>query len=89
MVKEAWFKTYTDTPVTFDTICQRWDTASKLGERNDYSVCTTWGVCKGQYYLLDVYRARLEFPNLKRAVMELQELFKARTILIEDRTSGT
>ena len=36
-----------------------------------------------------MYRARLEFPNLKRAVMERQELFKARIVLIEDRASGT
>ena len=29
MVKEDWFKTYTETPASFDTICQSWDTASK------------------------------------------------------------
>ena len=27
----------------FDRIVQSWDTASKGGELNDYSVCTTWG----------------------------------------------
>ena len=88
MVKEAWFKTYAEPPSSFDTICQSWDTASKAGERHDYSVCTTWGLYKNCYYLLDVTRARLEFPELRRAVISRQHLFKAKVVLIEERASG-
>ena len=35
---------------------QSWDTANKTGELNDYSVCTTWGLYDGNFYLLDVFR---------------------------------
>lgn len=39
-------------------------------------------------YLIDVFRKRLEFPALKRAVVEKAREFKPSTILIEDKASG-
>jgi predicted phage terminase large subunit-like protein len=40
-------------------------------------------------YLLHVYRKRLGYPDLKRAVREQAEAFSPQTILIEDKASGT
>jgi hypothetical protein len=57
--------------------------------KSDFSVCTTWGVKKGRFYLLHVLRKRLDYPNLKRAVREQWETFKSNVILIEDKASGT
>jgi predicted phage terminase large subunit-like protein len=77
-------------PEEFSHIVQSWDTANKAGELNDYSVCTTWGVCeKKKFYLLHVYRERLDFPGLKRKVKELAKQFKADVVLVEDKASGT
>jgi predicted phage terminase large subunit-like protein len=64
------------------------DTASKIAEINDYSVCTTWGVKDKKIYLLHVWRKRAEFPDLKRAVIELHNEYKPSKILIEDKSSG-
>jgi predicted phage terminase large subunit-like protein len=36
-----------------------------------------------------VFRRRLEYPALKRAVCEQQSLFRATEVLIEDKASGT
>jgi predicted phage terminase large subunit-like protein len=36
-----------------------------------------------------VFRRRLEYPALKRAVREQQNLFNASVVLIEDKASGT
>jgi predicted phage terminase large subunit-like protein len=88
MIKKEWFGYYDIAPTKFDSICQSWDTASKAGEQNDYSVCTTLGVYQKQYYLLDVYRKRLEFPDLRRAVIDRQQRYNANTVLIEDKASG-
>ncbi len=90
MVKLAWFKTYKvgDEPAKFDLIFQSWDTAVKATELSDYSVCTTWGTKDKNIYLLHVLRRRLEYPELKRAVREQANRFKATTILIEDKSSG-
>jgi predicted phage terminase large subunit-like protein len=91
MIKEKWFKTYTpqSLPETFDYIFQSWDTANKVTELSDHSVCTTWGK-KGTYlYLLHVYRKKMDYPTLKRAVVEQAGLWGARLIVIEDKASGT
>jgi predicted phage terminase large subunit-like protein len=91
MVKEAWFRRYRpdQRPETFDQIIQSWDTANKPTELADYSVCTTWGLKGPNFYLLNVLRKKLDFPNLKRAVQEQNDLFKPTAILIEDKASGT
>jgi phage terminase large subunit-like protein len=70
MVRTDWLRYYepVDLPERFTCVVQSWDTANKSGELNDFSVCTTWGVYSGRYYLLDVFRRRLNYPELKRAV---------------------
>jgi predicted phage terminase large subunit-like protein len=91
MVKGEWFRTYpSDTrPGDFEWVFQSWDTANKVTELSDYSVCTTWGVREKSLYLLDVLRQRLDYPALKRAVAAQAERYKPRTILVEDKASGT
>ena len=91
MVKETWFRRYRsgDRPENFDRIVQSWDTANKPTELADYSVCTTWGLKGPNFYLLNVFRKKLSFPDLKRAVVEQDRLFHPEAILIEDKASGT
>jgi predicted phage terminase large subunit-like protein len=91
LVRAEWFKTYTaaDLPAKFEMTFQSWDTANKPTELSDFSVCTTWGVKDKRLYLLNVYRKRVGYPELKRAVREQAEAFGASTILVEDKASGT
>ena len=91
MVKAGWFKSYTanELPPKFDLIFQSWDTANKPTELSDYSLCTTWGVKDKHIYLLHVLRRRMDYPALKRAVAEQAVAFCPKTILIEDKASGT
>jgi predicted phage terminase large subunit-like protein len=76
-------------PERFDRIVQSWDTANKATELSDFSVCTTWGIKGKNLYLLGVFRRRLEYPALKRAVRDQQNSFEADVVLIEDKASGT
>lgn len=91
MIKTEWLSFYTSSelPTSFTYILQSWDTANKSDEIHDYSVCTTWGVKSGHYYLLDIFRRRLEYPDLKRAIREESRRYRYPSILIEDRASGT
>lgn len=91
MVKTHWLQFYgpNDLPKRFSTIVQSWDTANKTSELNDYSACTTWGYFEGKCYLLHVFRKRLIYPDLKRAVMDLKRQFSPSSIIIEDKASGT
>jgi len=90
MIKWSWFRFYSQRPERAfgDTIVQSWDTASKAGETSDFSVCTTWMVKRSQYYLLDVVREKLLYPELKRRVIEQARLYNANSVLIEDKGSG-
>jgi predicted phage terminase large subunit-like protein len=58
------------------------------GMANDYSVCTTWGVLKDDYYVIDVFRDRLKYPDLRRKVVDLAAKYSARTIIIEEAGPG-
>ena len=91
IVKTEWLRYYDpcDLPSRFSCILQSWDTANKSGELNDFSVCTTWGATFDSYYLLDVFRRRLNYPDLKRAVQEQVRKHHADIVLIEDKASGT
>ena len=64
------------------------DIATALGLQNDYSVCTTWLMVKNDYYLLDVLRARLSYPDLRRKVIEMATRHKVAALLIEDVGPG-
>jgi predicted phage terminase large subunit-like protein len=90
LFKMSWFRFYVTEPARAanDQIVQSWDTASKPGELNDYSVCTTWLIKGKDYYLLDVFREKLIFPDLKRAIYKQAQRFRATSILIEDKASG-
>jgi predicted phage terminase large subunit-like protein len=89
MVKDAWWGTYTNPPQKFEQVVQSWDTANKASELSDYSVCTTWGRLNKKFYLLHVFRERLDFPDLKRAVWQMYGQFHPTQVLIEDQASGT
>jgi predicted phage terminase large subunit-like protein len=91
MVKAAWFRNYApnERPALFDRVVQSWDTANKATELSDFGVCTSWGIAGKDLYLLHVLRRRMEYPELKRAVLAQAEAFNANVVLIEDKASGT
>jgi predicted phage terminase large subunit-like protein len=92
MIKRDWVLRYEDLPPVSDRLLtvQSWDTASKGGPENDWSVCTTWIVTKKkQWFLVHVYRGRVDYPSLKARAQELAKEFKAQQILVEDTGAGT
>ncbi len=92
IIKNNWWKYYENEndiyrQQVFKKV-QSWDTAFKKNQENDYSVCTTWVYTNIGFYLIDVWRGRVEFPELKRKVVELAKLHSVNEILIEDKASG-
>ena len=90
LVKLDWFNRYDPgRKPHFARIVQSWDCASKAKELSNFSVCTTWGVTSSKdIYLLHVYRAKLEYPELKRKVREQAQELHAGTVLIEEAAAG-
>lgn len=91
MFKVAWLKKIDRMPdrSEFEDVVQSWDVAAKAGSGNDWSVCTTWGVLSGLLYLINVCRVRLEFPDLRRRVIEQYQAHRPSRVLIEDANTGS
>ena len=91
LIKREWLRFYERSQLSghFAFVLESWDTANKAEEMNDYSVGTTWGYLDGNFYLLDVIRQRMNFPDLRRAVIDGYRKNSPNRILIEDKASGT
>lgn len=90
ILKWEWFLFYDELPprTTDDRIVQSWDTASKAEEINDFSACTMWLISGNDYYLIDVLREKLRYPDLKRRIIDHALRFGANSIIIENKGSG-
>lgn len=63
------------------------DSAFKDGVQNDFSVAAVWGFQNGCAYLIDIWRKRVQFPELCEGLRELYRNYKA-PLIIEDAASG-
>lgn len=90
MVKAEWLRIYTEADLAAKPgrIVQSWDTASKDGVHNDWSVCITANIHRTEIRIIDVFRRKLTFPDLKKHAIRLARQFEARAMLIEDAASG-
>lgn len=90
LFKSKWINYYDTLPEISDgVILQSWDTASKAGLANDWSVGTTWLYQDHFYYLIDVSREKLNYPDLKARVVAKAVEFDPWIVLIEDAGVGT
>ena len=92
MVKRQWIVRYKELRPASERLftLQSWDTASKGGPDNDWSVCTTWIVTRNKlWHLADVWRRRVDYPALKAAAEALAKSWKARRVMVEDSGAGT
>lgn len=90
LVRREWFGTYSldDRQTHPDAVIMSWDTAFGEGRNSDYSVCITWEVRGGRYMVTDVFRQRLEYPDLKTMAIEKANARRADYVLIERAASG-
>ncbi|MXO61343.1 phage terminase large subunit [Altererythrobacter salegens] len=92
MIRLEWFGTYEEAPPRheFLKVVQSWDTGMTAAPTSDWTVCTTWGFHREEkrWYLLDVFRKRLDFPDLRRAVVDLRKRYRADKMIMEKAGSG-
>ncbi len=88
--KREWWRYHTPAtlPARFEEIVVSLDTAFKAGSSNDFSVGLVLGVGEHGYYVLDVWRDRVEFPKLVQAIEILALRHRPDVFLIEDAASG-
>ena len=90
LIRMEWFPTYDEVldRDQYQAVVQSWDTASSELGTADYSVCLTLGFRERRWHLLHVLRERLEYPDLKRAVLRQHRIWKPDRVIIEDAGSG-
>ena len=98
LVKRNWWQIWENRePPDCEFIIQSWDTAFMKNQRADYSACTTWGVFYKEddegmvspfVIMLDAYKERLEFPDLKKRAMEKYQAYKPDAFIVEAKAAG-
>lgn len=90
IIKREWWKYYSERPdkKAFKRYIWAWDTAVKVGQENDFSVGIYIGETETGYYVLDIFREKVEYPDLKRAIAQKFHGSRASAIIIEDKSSG-
>jgi len=94
--REMWKVWEVDRPPQVDYIIQSWDTAFEKSNRADYSACTTWGVFYrdvegsevANIIVLDAFKERMEFPELKRTAFEFWKEWNPDTLIVEKKAAG-
>lgn len=104
LIKREWWQEWeADRPPPVSYIILSLDTAHEKNNRADYSAFTVWGVFqsivqsdgprKGKetpaLILLDAFKDRWEFPELKQMAMEAYKTWKPDTFIVEKKAAGT
>jgi predicted phage terminase large subunit-like protein len=98
IIKREWWKIWEkEDPPQCEFLIQSWDTAFTKSERSDFSACTTWGVfykpddtglSQANIILLNCFKKRMEFPELKQRAMEEYKDWEPDALIVEAKASG-
>jgi predicted phage terminase large subunit-like protein len=98
LLKREWWRIWDKpNPPPCEAILVSWDTAFKKTERSDYSACTTWGIFYNDengdgvpnIILLDAFKDKMEFPELKKTALEHYKAWNPDMLIIEAKASGS
>jgi predicted phage terminase large subunit-like protein len=98
IIKREWWKIWEEEdPPHCDYTLMSWDTAFEKSNRADYSAMTLWGVfdypddtgiMQSNLILLNAFRDRMEFPELKKCAIEQWKDWSPDSVIIEKKASG-
>lgn len=96
IIKREWWNTWTqERPPSVDFIIMAMDTAFEKKTTADYSAAVIFGVWENEedggqpnLILLNSWRERLEFPDLKERTLQLYEEWEPDSVIIEKKASG-
>jgi predicted phage terminase large subunit-like protein len=98
IIKREWWRIWEEEdPPHCDYTLMSWDTAFEKSNRADYSAMTLWGVfdypddtgvMQSNLILLNAFRDRMEFPELKKCAIEQWKDWSPDSVIIEKKASG-
>ena len=92
--RDSWQKWSQDKPPDCEYTLMSFDCAFEAKQTADYSAMTLWGVWQNDedgedhIILLDAWRGKLEFPELKAKALELYKEHEPDGVIIEKKATG-
>lgn len=89
-VRWDWFPRYDNPPERgeLEYVVQSWDTAVTGLPTSDFSVCLTFGLHRGRWFMLDVHRQKHDYPELRQAARAQFRRWAPELVLIESAGTG-
>lgn len=102
IIKREWWREWPhEDPPKCSFVIQTWDTAHERSNSADYSACTTWGIfdevvqegpeagkVRPAIILLDAFKARMEFPELKEVCLRHWTEWQPDAFIVEKKAAG-
>ena len=95
LIKREWWQIWDkDAPPVCEFIIMSLDAAQEANNRSDFNALTTWGVFlneeTGAYniILLNAIKKRMEFPELKKLVLEEYKEWEPDAFVVEKKSNG-
>ena len=94
MIKKSWLKYFELSELNNLFITKKYDyyisidCASGLGTENDFTAIAIFIILDNKFYLCNMYRLKIPYPELKSKVEEIIEKYQPSSILIEDKSNG-
>jgi predicted phage terminase large subunit-like protein len=96
LIKREWWQIWEkDDPPNCDFIIMALDAAQEANTRADFNALTTWGVFYNEetnnhnIILLNSIKKRLEYPDLKKLVLEEYKEWQPDAFIVEKKSSGS
>ena len=89
IIRREWWKYYDELPPVMPLVSISVDATFKGEDDNDYVAIEVWGRCNADFYLIDLLRRHMDFPETVRAIKMMARKYPQKhSILIEDKANG-
>ena len=88
--KREWWKYYDKLPDHIQLVGISVDATFKDSDTSDFVAIEVWGKLNSDYYLIDLIKRRMDFPETLKAIRYMADKYPNKhSILIEDKANGS
>lgn len=88
--KREWWQYYDKLPEHIQLVGISVDATFKDSDTSDFVAIEVWGKLNNDYYLIDLIKRRMDFPETLRAIRYMAEKYPQKhSILVEDKANGS
>ena len=88
--KREWWQYYNKLPENIQLVGISVDATFKDSDTSDFVAIEVWGKLNSDYYLIDLIKKRMDFPETLRAIRYMADKYPNKhSILVEDKANGS